>query len=518
MKKLPIGIQDFVDLRNRDCIYIDKTAIIHQLITQGKHYFLSRPRRFGKSLLLSTLAAIFSGKKELFEGLAIASLPYDWKVYPVIAISMADVVCTSSDKFIIDLKRHLHNIGQGYNVDLDNSLEPSSMLQELVIKLSNKGKAVILIDEYDYPILKYLHSLELAEEMREVLKNFYIVIKGLDSYLHFVLLTGISKFSKTSIFSGLNNFNDISLHPSYNNLLGYTGPEIAASFDSYLDVIVEKTGAQKVQLLEGIKKWYDGYSFTYENDVTRMYNPFSVLLYLNSGRFFPHWFDTGTPTFLINLLKNRHYPVLDYENIKMSLRDLSAFEIDDINLPVLLFQAGYLTIKKYDDATRNFILDYPNKECTEAFSECVLYSMTRMPGGTINEIATRLSSAFNNNEMNDLKDIVTKLFATIPYTIHVDQEKYYQTVFYLMLKMAGAAILVEQATNIGRLDMVVETKSRIFILEFKINAPAKVGLDQVEKKKYYEPYLLLDKEISLIGISFDTALKNIKDFVHTELH
>lgn len=517
MQKLPIGIQTFSKLVQENNIYIDKTKLIYQLITQGNYYFLARPRRFGKSLLVSTIAEVFRGNKELFSDLAINSLPYDWKKYPVVMISFADIAHRTPELLERGIKLYLHNIGKHYGISLNENLLPSEMLQALVIELSSQGPVILLIDEYDYPILRHIHETAVAEKMREVLKDFYIVIKGLDPYLKFIFLTGVSKFSKTSIFSGLNNLRDISLDDEYNALLGYTKEEIITHFEPYLTKAAKNKQHSIDQLLEEIKIWYDGYQFTRKEGAPKLYNPFSVLLFLKTEEFNNYWFQTGTPTFLINLLKIKNYPVQDFEKIEATEGELSSFEVNNLELKTLLFQTGYLTIHDYNSQTRNYLLGYPNKECVDSLVEHIFVSMTQKSGTILNNVVVALQTAFDQRNLDLLHKILTNLFATIPYTIQIGQEKYYQTIFYLVLKMIGADIVVEQATNIGRIDAIIQTKDCCFIIEFKINSSAQKALEQIENKKYFQPYEALGKKIILVGIAFDTHIKNVSEIKYKNL-
>lgn len=517
-KKLPIGIQTFSQIIQDGYVYVDKTASIHTLITTGKCYFLARPRRFGKSLLVSTLSEIFSGNKKLFAGLAIESLPYDWKKYPVIAISFSDIDCTTPDNLNTDLKRYLQRIAKEYQLDLQATNTPGAMLQELVGTLTNQAPVVLLIDEYDYAILKHIHAPKEAHIMRETIKNFYAVIKGLDKLLKFIFFTGVSRFAKTSIFSGLNNLEDISLSREYNTIAGYTETEIIHTFKPHLIYSAELLHYNVEQLLEKIKIWYDGYQFTNEATATKIYNPFSVLLFLKNNEFSNYWFETGTPTFLINLLKERNYPIQDFDQIKATKSELGQFEIDAIELKTLLFQTGYITIKSYNTDTGNYTLGFPNKECVDSLAEYIMKSMTTVPGSQLNDVVFLLRKALEQNAIEQIFTILTGLFASVPYTIHIAQEKYYQTIFYLVLKMIGAEIIVEETTNIGRIDVVIQTKNTLFIIEFKINDSAANALKQIKAKKYYQKYESTNKKIILVGIAFDTATKNVSGIMHEELH
>ncbi len=516
-KKLPIGIQTFSEIIQEDYVYIDKTAYIHTLITTGKYYFLARPRRFGKSLLVSTLAEIFAGNKELFVDLAIASLPYEWKKHPIISISFSDLDCTTPENLAGSLKRYIQNIAKKYHINLQETNTPGTMLQDLVELLSKQAKVVLLIDEYDYAILKHIHNPEMANAMRETVKNFYIVIKGLDQYLKFVFLTGVSKFSKTSIFSGLNNLDDISLSSTYNAITGYTQTEIINNFKQHLVYSADILKQDIEKLMREITIWYNGYQFTDEKLAAKIYNPFSVLLLLKNNKFSNYWFETGTPTFLINLLKTKNYPLQDFDHIKATNSELSQFEVDDIDLKTLLFQTGYLTIKEYNNDTRNYTLGFPNKECIDSLAEHIIKSMTTLPISQLNDIVFLLRTAFEQNIREQILTILTNLFASVPYTIHIGKEKYYQTIFYLVLKMIGADIIVEEPTNIGRIDAVLQTKNISFIIEFKINNTAENALNQIKLKKYYQKYESINKTIILVGIAFDTTIKNITDIKYENL-
>ncbi|HSC24902.1 MAG TPA: AAA family ATPase [Candidatus Babeliales bacterium] len=511
MKKLPIGMQALSELLQNGYVYVDKTRHIYELITTGKYYFFARPRRFGKSLLISTLAEIFSGNKKLFIGLDISALSYGWKQYPVINISFSDIPCTTPEELEQGIQRYLYSIAQENTIELDKHLLPSQMLQVIVMALSKDNRVVLLVDEYDYPILRHIHDVAMADKMREILKSFYIIIKGLDSHLKFVLLTGVSKFSKTSIFSGLNNLEDISLSATYNDLVGYTKAEITTYFNEHLAHTKDKINISADKLLEKITVWYDGYRFTRNNDSEKLYNPFSVMLCLKNSEFSNYWFATGTPTFLVNLLQSKQYPIQDFDGIEATEGELSQFEVDNIFLKTLLFQTGYLTIQKYNPASRNYLLNFPNKETIDSLGELIFASMTSVSGSILNNVTVALLQAFDDINFEHIRTTLTQLFAAIPYTIQISEEKYYQTIFYLVLKMIGAHVIVEQPTNIGRIDAIIQTQDTCFIIEFKINSTAAKALQQIEDKKYYQPYESLRKKIILVGIVFDTVVKNITE-------
>ncbi len=514
MKRLPIGIQAFDDLIQEQYIYVDKTQYIYNLITTGKYYFFARPRRFGKSLLISTLAAVFSGKKELFEGLAISKLPYEWKQYSVIIISFSDIPFATPEELEEKIKNYLRRIAHEKNVELNSTFSSGELLQTLVIELSKKEKVVLLIDEYDYAILKYVHDKNKAAYIREIIKNFYTVIKGLDQYLKFVFLTGVSRFTKTSIFSGLNNLNDITLSEKYNVLVGYTKEEIVNSFSEHLAAAVDDMNLSFEDIIEKITLWYDGYLFCRNNNAIKIYNPFSLLLLLDKHDFSNYWFETGTPTFLINLLKEKNYPVQRFERIEATAAELGQFDIDDIDMKTLLFQTGYLTIKSVDTESHNYILGYVNKETIDSLGGYIIKSMTGIDRSGVSSLIAKVSKSFQYLDFNKAFESLQEFFAQIPYTIQIADEKYYQTIFYLIFKMMGANIIVEKPTNIGRIDAVLQTKDHCFIIEFKINVSAQKAMKQIEAKKYYQPYLSLGKKIILVGIIFDTTERNVSEIEH----
>jgi hypothetical protein len=393
--------------------YVDKTALIYQLITTGKYYFLARPRRFGKSLLVSTLASIFAGNRELFKGLAIDELEYEWKKHPVVKISLADIDCTSPESFREEIKRYLQEIGTEFELEIAQELSPGQMLQSLIKKLAKKAPVALLIDEYDYPILKHVHDVQMAEKMREVLSNFYGVLKGLDEHLKFVFLTGVSRFSKTSIFSGLNHLQDLTLSTEAAILVGLTEDEIRTHFSDYLQIAAKKFGVCQDGVVDKMREWYNGYCFDKEMTNKNVYNPFSVLQFFSQLDFSNYWFATGTPTFLINLIKSRDYPVLEFENIQATESELSNFDVDNISLVTLLFQTGYLTIKNYDKESTNYLLYYPNKETKDSLFEYIFASISPLQGSHLRDFTATLLKSFANHNFEQLKQDITHIFTNV---------------------------------------------------------------------------------------------------------
>jgi hypothetical protein len=511
MKNLPIGIQTFHEIRdkNKNYIYIDKTNLAHQLIDKGKYYFLSRPRRFGKSLFLDTLKDIFEGRKELFEGLYIYD-KWDWETtYPVIKISFGGGITKSIGDlnqtivWIIDDNQERLKLECKYKDDVKNCF------LELIKKAYQKynQKVVILIDEYDKPILDNITDKALSKEIRDGLKNIYSVIKDSDQYVKFAFLTGVSKFSKVSLFSGLNNLEDISLDARYATICGYTHNDVKESFAERLDTVD----------LDELKKWYNGYNFLGEG----VYNPFDILLFFSKGKIYSHyWFETGSPSFLIQVLKEQKYFLPNLENVYMSETDLGSFDINDIKIETLLFQTGYLTIQEVKTRfnQRVFKLSYPNLEVRTALNERIFrYLLTDniLPKNAIFD-------AIEFKDMKQFEKTLYQLFASIPYNSYVNNdiqnyEGYYANVIYSYLSGLGIQFIAEDVTNLGRIDLTIATPdmSQVYVIEFKVvenenqNANA---LEQIKKQKYHEKYQAKADELIIIGIEFSKEERNICKF------
>ncbi len=511
MKNLPIGIQTFHEIRDpkENYIYIDKTDLAHQLIKSGKYYFLSRPRRFGKSLFLDTLKDIFEGKKELFEGLYIYD-KRDWKTtYPVIKISFGAGVTQSVEELDQTILYLINENQKRLKLECDYKDNIKNCFLDLIEKAYEKyhQKVVILIDEYDKPILDNITDKELSKAIRNRLKNIYSIIKESDQYLKFVFLTGVSKFSKVSLFSGLNNLEDISLDARYATICGYTHNDIKESFAERLDGVD----------LDELKKWYNGYNFLGEG----VYNPFDILLFFSKGNIYGHyWFETGSPSFLIQLLKEQRYYLPNLENLYMSETDISSFDVDDIKIETLLFQTGYLTIQEVKTRfnQRLFKLGYPNLEVRTALNEQIYrYLLT--------DNILQKNPIFDAIEFKDMKkfeNAIHQLFAMLPNDSYrknqmQNYEGYYANVIYAYFAGLGIEFIAEDVTNLGRIDLTIATPdmSQVYIIEFKVvnnkNQDAK-ALEQIKERKYYEKYMDRAKEIILIGIEFSKEDRNIAKF------
>jgi hypothetical protein len=516
MKHLPIGIQDFRYLIEAGYLYIDKTRQIYDFFARGgKYYFLSRPRRFGKSLLLSTLGAVFSGNKELFKGLWIYD-KIEWTRHPVIHLDFSKITFTPPDTLENALDARLEKIAAEYDIQLDQKLYLKEKFGQLIEKMSQQESVVVLIDEYDKPMIEYMEAgeIEAAKKIRRILKNFYAIIKGSDAFLRFVFLTGVSKFSKVSVFSDLNNLRDITLSKQFAVLLGYTQTELEHYFEPYFPRLADETGMSKERLLEEIRLWYNGYSWDGKNF---LYNPFSVLNLFAERSFENYWFASGTPGFLTRLIRDRQSEIMDFENLPVKSYTFDSYDIENMEMAALLFQTGYLTIKKITvkggSPVKTYHLSYPNQEVyvsflTHLFGE---YTQKDMSFGT--RLMERVKEAVEAGDMDRFIGEIKSLFASIPYNIFIgDREAYYHSIIYLILTLSGAEVRTEDPTNIGRIDASVETENKITIMEFKMGSE-RDALEQIKKMKYYEKFLGKGKPVVLMGIGFDPEQRNIGNYV-----
>ncbi|MBK8807556.1 MAG: ATP-binding protein [Bacteroidales bacterium] len=518
-KKLPIGIQTFSDIRNpnENYAYIDKTGLAHLLITSCKYAFLSRPRRFGKSLFVDTLAEIFKGNKELFEGLEIYD-KWDWNnTFPVINISFGSGSYTNDvliEKEFIRIFRENNKI-HGFDIPftkLEDSKESFVLLIQACYE-KYKKKVVILIDEYDKIILDNIHFEDKSMSLkgRNTLKNFYSALKDNDRYLHFVFLTGVSKFSKLNLFSGLNNIEDITIDAHYSTITGYTHDDLLNTFNEYLDGVD----------LNEVKLWYNGYNYFGEP----IYNPFDILLFLSKGCLFSnYWWETGNPSFLIEILKRKSYYLPELENINVPKETLNAFDVEHIDLVALLWQTGYLTFdKRYAISGREYFkMKMPNKEITYSLNELFFNYLTDFRSGS-GSYQFNIINALYEGDLAKIEKILFSLFAAIPYDNYVMKnmgtyEGYYASVMYSFMASLAYDIIPEDHTNYGRIDLTIKTQNNIYLFEFKVDASPEKAIQQIEQMKYYEKYQSENKDIYLIGIHFDSTKRNISEFAWKKIN
>ena len=514
MQNLPVGISTLAQIRQNDFAYVDKTQHVVRLAHQGKYYFLSRPRRFGKSLLVDTLKQAFMGKRELFEDLYLEDY-WDWSVeHPVIHISFSEG--TVHDRASLDQKIHeCLDAHYEYYQCRTRYDYVSGRFSDLISQLAeHRGqRVVVLVDEYDKPILDNITDTERATQLREGLKNLYSVIKGQDANLQFVLLTGVSKFSKVSLFSGLNNLEDITLDPQYADLCGYTQAELEHTFADYLQ-------AGNVDL-DHLKLWYNGYNFAGSAQQT-VYNPFDILLFFRRGyAYHPYWFETATPSFLIRLMEHNQYFVPELEKTIVSSKMLSSFDVDHIPIETLLFQTGYLTIKDTMTMGQQFgyELSYPNLEVKLSLNEYLAGIGAETPSST-NKHIFQLGQALQSNELHKLETIFKSLFASIPHDWYKKHdmhryEGFYASIVYSYLVAVGYELIPEDTTNQGQIDLTMKLPDKIVIFEFKLArlGNASQAIEQIKQRQYPQQYEVEGLPIHLVGISFNENDKNIADFV-----
>ena len=512
MKKLPISIQTFEKIREADLIYVDKTNFIYNLVSQGTYYFLARPRRFGKSLLLTTLKSFFEGKKELFKGLYIYDKEKDWTVYPVIHIDYSKVEYRDTKEiFTSSMVFHLQTIANEYQVTLVER-DIATAFNELVIKLHQKYKQriVVLVDEYDKPLVDSLTNPEAFERNRLILSSLYGTMKGHDDYLRFVMLTGVSRFSKVSVFSGMNNLTDISQNEAFSTIVGFTQVELENYFPDYLAVLANKFNRSITELLPSIKEWYNGFSFDGKN---KLYNPFSILALFTEFEFRNYWFSTGTPTFLIDLIKKQKQLPEEFEHLKVNDLMGSTQQIKNFPLIPLLYQTGYLTIEKAgrDGLRPHYFLNYPNEEVRYSFLTYITAAFLNKDEFDIQPEGLAIRDALIAENIPKFVEKFQSFLSDIPSRLHVPLEAYYHSLTYLMLRLVGAKCLLEKETDKGRIDAVLELPDKIYIIEFKFAKNTKVkqvatlsrrALKQIKDKKYYEAYLGIGKPVFLLGLGF----------------
>jgi hypothetical protein len=509
MKKLPVGKSDFKDIIENNFVYIDKTKYIYDLVNGSGQYFLSRPRRFGKSMLVSTLENIFKGRKEFFKDLYIYD-KIEWKVYPIIKISFLNISYKTPEMLEESLTIFLSKVAKDYDIVLENS-NYKEAFTELIEKLSKIEQVIILIDEYDKPLIDYIENTAQASKNREILKTFYSTIKGCEEYLKFVFITGVSKFSQTSLFSDLNNLNDITIDDNYNGICGYKKKDIENNFQDYIEELAIEYNKSLNEIFEDIKIWYNGYSWD-GNEF--LYNPFSVLNLFSKKTFSNYWFKSGSPTFLLKLIKTKKYNLTKVEKIEVADDTFDKYNIENISIIALLFQTGYLTIKKRVKSTQGTIytLDYPNFEVKKSLLEHLISEYSGESNGAKSIFINQLRQNLINKEFDEFIEILKSLFAGLVYETQVNKEDFYSSIMYMILSLCGIYGDFEPMTNKGRLDCVIELKKIIYIIEFKVNASADIALRQIYEKKYYEKYLNRNKEIYLVGLAFNKEEKNISDY------
>lgn len=514
VRKYPIGIQTFEKLRGEGYLYVDKTALIYQLATTGVAYFLSRPRRFGKSLLLSTLKAYFEGKCELFDGLAIAKLEQLWTIHPVLHLSLNAEQYDAKERLDKQLNEQLSNWEQLYGTESGDRTYSIRFMNVIKAAYEKTGQpVVILIDEYDKPLLESFHDKALQDDFRGILVSFYSVLKDADPYLKLVFITGVTKFAQMSIFSTLNQLKDISLDKAYEGICGMTGTEIETTFSPELDMMAVQNDMTREQVKERMRVMYDGYRFC-EEQHEGMYNPFSVLNALDQKKFKNYWFATGTPTFLVKMLQRTDFDVRQLINgIEVSDASLMTYQADDNDPVPMIYQSGYLTITGYDPELYLYRLGFPNNEVKYGLLNFMTPYYTPVLERDVPFYIGRFKRELDAGEVESFMTRLRAFFGSIPYELSDDTERHYQTIFYLVFTLLGQFTGVEVRSSHGRADAVVKTRDFIYVYEFKLNGTAEEALKQIDEKGYLIPYTADHRKLVKVGAEFDKATRNIGKWI-----
>lgn len=495
-------------------LFIDKSQYAYYLAQNATGaWFLSRPRRFGKSMFVSMLQEMFQGNQELFKGLWIDSSDYNWKEHAVIRLDFNLYPSTTAEELQANIKRYLAINAQRHGVTLQDGPH-YAQFGDLILTLAAEKPVVILIDEYDKPLIDNLQNLPEAKKILATLKGFYGVIKALDDHIRMSFITGISKFSKVGIFSDLNNLTDLTLHPVYATAFGFTEEEIRHYLANHINLFAEKEEMSSEEFIQKMRHWYNGFCFT--RDKKNVYNPYSTMHLFFNQHFSNYWFESGSPSFLIKQIMSGNYPVEDLSKQSLNELALSTFEIDHLELMPLLVQTGYMTIKDYDADSQRYQLDYPNWEVKNAFMVHLLDAFTQVDKGLSEAHLWQMIDALQSHDLDKFFDVLQILFANIDYDLHLNFEKYYQTIFYLIFQLMGLRIEAEAKTNIGRIDAVVELKERIYIFEFKLDKSAQDALDQIKTQNYYQKYQGSNKPITCVGANFSTQKRNLDGWKKVE--
>lgn len=508
--KYPIGIQDFEKLRTNGYSYVDKSRFVYKLATEGEYYFLSRPRRFGKSLFLSTLEAYFQGKKELFKGLAIYDLETEWKKYPIFHIDLNTANFREKDSLYTVLNDYLTTWESKYGTR-ESEATLALRFKGVIARVAEKEgcSVVILIDEYDKPILQTLRDPELQAEHREQLKAFYSVLKTQDRYIKFAFLTGVTKFGKVSVFSDLNNLTDISMDHRYISICGMTEKELLANFKEGINELAEANGDTEEATIAKLKARYDGYHF--EENTIGIYNPFSVLNTLSRLRYKDYWFETGTPTFLVDLLKMHNYRLPDMTKERVSDDVINSVDSLSTNPIPVIYQSGYLTIKGYDERFKKYLLGFPNREVEEGFLNFLLPLYTSAGNNSpflVDEFVQDVESGNPERFMQRMK----AFFADTSYQVVGNAELYFQNAMYLVFKIMGFYTQVERPTSDGRIDAIIQTPNYIYVIECKLDRTADEAIKQIENNGYAEPFLMDKRKLYKIGVSFSSETRGVAEY------
>ncbi len=514
MTKLPIDLSTFAEIRKSDYLYIDKTEHAYNLITGGRRYFLSRPRRFGKSLLISTLKEILEGNQSLFEGLWIDKSNYKWQKHGTITLDFSVIEVRNPDDFRRGICGLLQEIADDnlLGITLHDS-KPDVALRELTRDLYAKfGNVAVLVDEYDSPILQTLRDQKEAENVRDAIRSFFSVIKGLDSFIKFVFITGVSSFAKAGLFSGINNLRIMTMDPEWATICGYTDDEVNHNLASSIQAWADAKNSSYDELRIQIKNWYNGYHFG--ANVPSVYNPFSIMSALRFKQFKNFWFQTGTPTFLVQEITKEYrkpeHAIFDLETFETTEDALGIFEIGATPLTSLMFQTGYLTVTTFDEKRHSYQLGYPNLEVRTALQKYLLGIYASIDFTEAESFSLKLFSALNKKDIDGAISLIQSIIARVPYSLHSTEEKFYHSLLQVLFGAAGIKAYSEQMTSHARIDMVLELPDVNYVIEVKFNETAEKALEQIEDRKYYQALAYQNKPIVLLGLAFHRQPKSFE--------
>ena len=513
LKRLPVGIQTYSKLVEQDCLYIDKTEYICKMMRVSNNIFLSRPRRFGKSLLVSTLQAYFEGRRALFKGLYIDKVEKEWTEYPVLRFDMSTAKHLGVKELELELSNKLSKYEQIYGKGLPDEVNPNQRLQGLIERAHAQAgqKVVVLIDEYDAPLLDVVHHQDELEQLRNVMRNFYSPLKFCDPHLHFLFLTGITKFSQLSIFSELNNLVNISMEEEFAAVCGITVDEVLTQMPDYLDRLAAKEGISCEETLAALKRQYDGYHFTWPSP--DIFNPFSLILAFAKNRIGSYWFESGTTTFLIELLRKYGNDFTDIKEVEASACDFAAPTESATNIVPLLYQSGYLTIKAYNNEFDYYTLGIPNREVRIGLTRSLIPAYITPNTLVVNNTARRMAQLLAKEDIDGALTLLQQFLLTVPYCNEANSEGHYQQVFYIILTLVtGYFTDVEIHTPRGRIDVVMNTGKTIYLFELKLNKSAEVAMQQINAKNYASKYSLNGLPVVKVGINFDAEKRTLGEW------
>ena len=512
LKRLPVGIQTFSEVIDLDCLYIDKTEYIWNMIHLSKYIFLSRPRRFGKSLLVSTLQAYFEGRKDLFKGLFIETVEKEWTEYPILRFSLSTAKHCNKEELLLELSNKLTHYEAIYGKGAADEVKPNQRLKGIIERAYKKTgkKVVVLIDEYDAPLLDVVHEEKTLPVLRNVMRNFYSPLKDCDPYLQFVFITGITKFSQLSIFSELNNLKNISMRPDYAGVCGITAEEMLTAMSDYIDDFADAQEITREEAIEGLKLQYDGYHFTWPSP--DIYNPFSLLNAFQDHDYTNYWFGSGTPTYLIEMLRKFNVVPSDMNKMQALASDFDAPTENMASITPLLYQSGYVTIKDFNRATRLYTLDIPNTEIRVGLMDSLLPNYVSMRKEAGNTTIAKMYLALLNDNLYEMFSLLQAYLLTVPYCDNANSEGHYQQLLYVIFSLFGRYVEVEVHTPTGRVDIVMKTDKALYLFELKLNMSAQAAMKQIDLKDYASKFALSGLPIVKVGINFDTERRTIGDW------